>query len=392
MTGSPTPRAWRIPLSEVRLEPQAVAAVTAVLEGGWLSSGPRVEQFEADICAYLGCRHAIACASGTAALELAYDALGIGSGDEVVMPSLNFVAAANLAARRGAHPVLADVVAEDDLTIDAASVGQLIGDRTRAIVVMHYGGHPCREDVLAVAAAAGVPVIEDAAHALGARSSGGACGTLGTIGCFSFYANKNLPLGEGGMLTTDDDGIAAHVRSLRSHGMTTTTWGRRLERRASYDVIEAGMNARLDEPRAALGSVLLGRLDAMNGRRADAVACYRDRLSGFDGARPAFADRGAGEHAAHHLFCALVDEGVDRDTVRAALADAGVQTSVHYPPIHRLTAFAGHADSALPCTDSVADRLITLPLHPHLKQDDVEVVVRALRSAVGHARGGETLR
>jgi dTDP-4-amino-4,6-dideoxygalactose transaminase len=382
MTLDPAPREWRVPLADVKLEPDAIAAVASVLNSGWLSSGPLVERFEAEFAAYVGCRHAVACASGTAAIELSYDALGIGSGDEVIMPSLNFVAAANLAARRGAHPVLADVAAEDDLTIDPASLRGLVTARTRAVVAMHYGGYPCRSEVFDLAEAAGIPVIEDAAHAAGARSDRGNCGSLGAVGCFSFYANKNLPLGEGGMLTTNDDRIAARARSLRSHGMTTTTWQRRHARRASYDVTAPGTNARLDEPRAALGSALLTRLDEVNLKRAEVVAAYRDRLTAVDRVRPAFPDRTRREQAAHHLFCVVLEHGVDRDGVRAALADAGVQTSVHYTPIHRLTAFAEHASLSLPHTDSVAGRLITLPLHARLGSSDITLVVDALRASV----------
>ncbi len=382
MSSGGLPSRWRVPLTDVRLDRKAIEAVTSVLESGWLSSGPIVEDFEAEFSEYVGTEHAIACASGTAAIELSYDVLGVRPGDEIIMPSLNFVAAANLAARRGARPVFADVVAENDLTLDPESIGPLLSPRTRAVMTMHYGGHPCRPEVFDVAAEAGVPVIEDAAHAPGAETQRGRCGSLGSVGCFSFYANKNLPLGEGGMVTTNDDTLAAGVRSLRSHGMTTTTWQRRLQRHASYDVVAPGVNARLDEPRAALGRVLLRELDAGNAKRGEAVAMYHEQLAGVRGVRPAFSHRRGPERTAHHLFAVVLAAGVDRDGVRGALADAGVQTSVHYPPIHRLSAFAAEKTAALPHTDAVADRLVTLPLHPGLGADDVEIVVDALRAAL----------
>ena len=383
MSGAEPAQRWSVSLSDVRLSPQAVAAARETLESGWLSGGPRVAEFERAFAEYVGCRHAIACSSGTAALHLGYGALGVGPGDEVVMPALNFVAAANVAVLCGARPVFADIVSEDDLTLDPESVARLIGPRTRAIVAMHYGGHPCSERVFEVGRRAGIPVIEDAAHAPGAELGGVRCGALGAAGCFSFYANKNLPLGEGGMLTTGDDAIAERARLLRSHGMSSTTWDRHRGSEPSYDVRLPGFNLRLDDPRAAMGTVLLRGLDAENANRARAVEHYR-RLLGATDTRVAFGARPAGEASAHHLCTVVLAASHDRDAVRQAMAAAGVQTSVHYPPIHHMSAFAAY-DADVPVTDSVAPRLLTLPLYGHLGSAQVEAVVAALVAAIASA-------
>ena len=256
MTGGAATHGWRVPLSDVRLPAAAIEAAREALASGWLSSGPRVREFEEDLAAYVGTAHAVACSSGTAALELAYEVLDLGPGDEIAMPSLSFVAGANAARLRGAEPVFCDVVGQDDLTIDPGSLANAITPRTRAVVLMHYGGRPCLPETIEVAREHGLLVIEDAAHALGAAGREGRCGTWGDVACFSFFANKNLPLGEGGMVTTDDPELAERALRLRSHGMTTATWERHTGAAASYDVRVAGHNFRFDEARAAMGRVL----------------------------------------------------------------------------------------------------------------------------------------
>jgi len=376
---------WRVPLSDVRLPDRAIAAARAVLESGWLSSGPRVRAFEEEVAAYVGARHAVACSSATAALELAYATLGVEAGDEVAMPSLTFVAGANIARVRGAEPVFCDVVGEDDLTIDPDSLARLLTPRTKAVVAMHYGGHPCLPRVLEVARERGLAVIEDAAHALGAEGDAGRCGSWGNVACFSFFANKNLPLGEGGMLTTNDPDLAERALRLRSHGMTSATWERHTGAASSYDVRVPGHNFRFDEARAAMGSVMLRELDRGNALRGRLVARYRERLEPLRGVTIPFASRGEGERSAHHLAVALLPPDVDRDSVAAELRAGGIQTSVHYPPTHSFSAHAGgRAD--VERTDALAERLLTLPLFAHLEPGQVDLVCDALRSALDRSR------
>jgi dTDP-4-amino-4,6-dideoxygalactose transaminase len=377
-TGAP---GWQVPLADVRLPPEAVEAAREVLEGGWLSMGPRVQAFESALGAYLGGVEVVACSSGTAALQLALAALGVGQGDEVVLPSLSFVAGANVVLELGAMPVFCDVRGEDDLTLDPASVERCVTDRTRAVVPMHYGGNPCDEGIVDVARRAGIAIVEDAAHAIGAHGGPGPCGTWGDAGCFSFFANKNLPLGEGGAVATSDGGLAGRMRTLRSHGMTTVTWERHTGHAADYDVTVPGYNLRLDEARAAMGAVLLAGLDAENDRRARLVARYRELLSEVPGVRMPFADRPEDERAAHHLVVVLLPTAADRERVRSRLAEERIQTSVHYPPTHAFAAHSG-ARADVPVTEALAPRLLTLPLYPHMDESQVELVVERLAAAM----------
>jgi len=365
---SPPPR-WSVPLSDLRVDDELVEAVLEVVRSGWWSMGPRVEEFEREFAAFCGAGDAVAVANGTAALHLALVALGCGPGDEVVVPSLNFVAAANAIAVTGAEPVFCDIAGADDLNLDPTDVAAPITPRTKAIVALHYAGYPCDMEALS---GLGPTVVEDAAHAPGASVGGRMCGTLGRVGCFSFFANKNLPVGEGGMLVTEDEELAAQLRLLRSHGMTTLTWERHRGHASSYDVVVPGFNYRLDEVRAAVGLVQLGRLPDENAARAGIVARYRDAFEGR--LTMPFADR-EGVTPSHHLAVVLLPKGADRDAVRSALDEQGVQTSVHYPPIHAFTAYRERSQRPLPRTDSVAGRILTLPLYGGMSDEQVGAVV-----------------
>ena len=340
LTGGMTSRAGpSIPLSDLAVDDEILAAVRDVVASGWWSAGPRVAEFERAFAAFVGAEHAIAVSSGTAALHLALVDCGCGVGDEVILPSLNFVAAANAVRHTGARPVFCDIRANDDPNLDPGDLEAAAGPRTKAIVALHYAGFACDMDaVLALAAERELVVIEDAAHAPGALYGGRACGTLGHVGCFSFFANKNLPIGEGGMVVTDDAGVAERVRRLRSHGMTTMTWDRERGHAAGYDVVATGFNFRMDEIRAAIGLVQLGRLPAANAARARLAAHYWDRLHAA-GLTMAPDDPAAREGGAHHLAVVVLPDGAERAQIRADLAARGIQTSVHYPPIHRFTAY-----------------------------------------------------
>jgi dTDP-4-amino-4,6-dideoxygalactose transaminase len=224
-------------------------------------------------------------------------------------------------------------------------------------------------------------VVEDAAHAPGAAYRGRMCGTLGSIGCFSFFANKNLPIGEGGMMLTDDDELAERLRLLRSHGMTTLTWDRHRGHASTYDVVLPGFNYRLDELRAAMGTVQLHRLPAENEGRARVVSRYREALDGRDGITMPFADL-AERTPSYHLAVVLLPEGTDRDAVRGALGQARIQTSVHYPPIHTFTAYATSSSRALPRTEAIAGRILTLPLYGRMTDEQIDAVVETLRQTL----------
>ncbi len=380
--------ALRVSLSDVAVDDVLLQAAHDAVASGWWSMGPRVAAFEHEFAEMCGVSHAFVVANGTAAIHIALLATGIGPGDEVIVPSLTFVAAANMVRAVGATPVLCDIVGPHDLNLDPADVAAAVTPATKAIMPVHYGGFPCDMDALArIADDHNLIIIEDAAHAPGARIGEQRLGSIGTAGCFSFFSNKNLPVGEGGMVTTNDDTVAEQLRLLRSHGMTTLTWDRHRGHASGYDVLLHGFNYRLDELRAAIGSVQLARLDDNNAARGRHASRYRSALAAIDGLEVPFADRAPDDVSAYHLEEILLPPGVDRHAVREHLTTAGVQTSVHYPPIHTFHAFANIAEArSLPKTDAVADRLLTLPLYPHLSDDQIDIVVEALGEAVVEAR------
>ncbi|HKI92152.1 MAG TPA: DegT/DnrJ/EryC1/StrS family aminotransferase, partial [Gaiellaceae bacterium] len=298
---------WAIPLSDFTVDEELRRAAGDAVASGWWSMGPNVAAFEEAFAEFTGARNAVALASGTAALHLGLAACGCGPGDEVVLPSLNFVAAANMIRQTGATPVFCDIAGRRDLNLDPDDLETALTPRTKAIVVLHYGGFPCDIGrVKALADDRGIALVEDAAHAPGASVDGSSCGSIGRIGCFSFFANKNLPLGEGGMLVTADDDVADLVRSLRSHGMTTLTWDRHRGHAHSYDVVAPGLNYRLDEIRAAIGLVQLERLEERNKARRRLYRRYAQLLDGSDGIAVPFATESPGTCSACHLAVAVL--------------------------------------------------------------------------------------
>jgi dTDP-4-amino-4,6-dideoxygalactose transaminase len=370
---------WSIPLCDIAVDDAIAAAVDDVVRSGWWSMGPRVEELERRFAEFCGAEFALAVSSGSAALHLALLAVGCTDGDEVILPSLNFVAAANSIAHTGATPVFCDVVGEDDLNLDPAHVEALVGPRTRAIVAMHYAGHPCDLGSLrSIARRHGLMLVEDAAHAVGAYVDGRSCGTIGDIGCFSFFSNKNLPAGEGGMVVTDDPVLVQRVRLLRSHGMTTLTWDRHQGHAGSYDVVARGFNYRLDEIRAAIALVELDRLLEGNAARARLVARYRERFEGLPWLPMPFARVAPTAIAADHLAVVLLSTPQRRDAVRAALTARGIQTSIHYPPIHLFTEYRDPRSRPLARTEAIAGRVLTLPLYPAMTSADVDAVADAV--------------
>jgi dTDP-4-amino-4,6-dideoxygalactose transaminase len=375
---------WKVPLADVVISEGEIATVAEVYRSGWLSMGPETTRFEELFQAYTGSAHALAVANGTAGLHLICLGADLGAGDEVVVPSLTFVATVNAIRYTGATPVFADVVSvtEPWLSRDAAEAA--ITERTRAIMNVPYGGHPGDSTALAaLAEERGLVLLEDAAHAVGARVDGRHLGTLGLGGAFSFFSNKNLPVGEGGMVVTDDDDVAERMRLLRSHGMTTLTWDRHRGHAMGYDVVALGYNYRIDEPRAALAASRLEGIDTENRRRGEHVAAYRDAFDATDGVSPTMPPADGAEPA-HHLFTIVVDEGIDRDAVRKSLHDAQIQTSLHYPPAHHFSIYAD-SGAELPNTDAYAARAITLPLFGHMTTEQREAVVDTLATAVAQA-------
>ncbi|MGZ4244229.1 MAG: DegT/DnrJ/EryC1/StrS family aminotransferase [Solirubrobacteraceae bacterium] len=370
---------WDVPLADVIVTDEDIGVVSDVYRSGWLSMGPRTEELEARLAAYVGSRHALAVSSGTAALHLMCLAAGLGPGDEVIVPSMTFVATANAVAYTGARPVFADIVSltEPWLSVEAARAS--ITDRTRAIMAMSYGGHPGQiAELASLCAERGLILLEDAAHGLGSRLGDRGVGTFGAAGAFSFFSNKNLAVGEGGAIVTDDDDLDRRLRLLRSHGMTTLSWDRHRGHATGYDVVALGFNYRIDEPRAALAAARLQRLDADNRERARLDAAYREGLQGLDLACALAAETPVS--SAHHLFCVVLPDGRDRDAFRARLAAARVQTSVHYPAVHRFSIY-DDGQPPLPVTEAYAGRTVTLPLFAHMTLAQQGQVIEAVTAA-----------
>lgn len=372
---------WKIPLSELEIGDDEIEAVTRVLRSKWLTMGEVTQQFEREFAEFVGVKHAFAVTNCTVALQLAYRILGVGNGDEFILPSLTFVATANAGVVEGGAPIFADVTSEEDLTISAVDVERKITANTKAITVVHYAGHACdMERILDIARNRGIAVIEDCAHSPGATYRGERSGAMGDVGCFSFFSNKNIATGEGGMITTNRDDLAERIRLLRSHGMTTLTLERHKGHSFTYDVVDAGYNFRIDEMRAAIGLTQLRAVRERNERRRELFAQYRRALAEVDVSIP-FANRPVSE-SVFHIMPVLLPAGCDRRSFMEVLKGEGVQTSIHYPPIHTFDFYARRGSVHVPVTEQISPRLVTLPMYPSMTQGDVGHVAASARIAI----------
>jgi len=375
---------WKIPLSDIDLGEAEIADVTSILKSKWLSMGPVTEQFEREFAEYLGVKHAFAVSNGTAALHIACRVLDIGSGDEIITPSLTFVATANVILYVNATPVFADITSLDNFNISPEDISKKITDKTKGIIVVHYGGYPCDMDaIMDIARQNKLHVIEDAAHAPGAEYRGHRMGTIGDIGCFSFFANKNMVTGEGGMIVTNNDSLAERVRSIRSHGMTALTWDRRQGHAHSYDVVDIGYNYRISEVESALGLVQLKKLEQNNEKRGDATKSYRDQLKNVSGISVPFQDYD--QKPSYHILPILLKENISREKVVEGLKVKGIQTSVHYPPVHLFSKYRqmfAYKEGMLPRTELVGQHEVTLPLYPMLTEEDIQYIIDFLKEVL----------
>jgi dTDP-4-amino-4,6-dideoxygalactose transaminase len=375
---------WRVPLTDIAMPEQDIEAVLDCLRSGWLTMGPRTKALEEALARYIGTPHAATVSSGTAALHLACQAAGLGPGDEVIVPAITFVASASACRYVGAEPVLCDVRGAHDFNIDIEDVARRITSRTRAVIAVHFCGYPA--DVLALRQLCdehGLVLIEDCAQAIGAHvdASGRQVGTVGELGCFSFFSKKQLCVGEGGMVSTADEALDASVRLFRSHAMTSSTWDRHRGHDPAYDVVDIGFNFRLDEPRAALGLSRLQRLDEDIAARRAIVRAYRERLAEVPGVELAF-DEQAVERASHFAFPVLLADRDIRDRFREELKANGIQTT-WYPALHTFTEYQRFAPAdGLPAATEVANRHCALPLSSTMNAADVDVVVDAVHSAL----------
>jgi dTDP-4-amino-4,6-dideoxygalactose transaminase len=378
---------WKVQLFKLNFDEREVAAVAKVVESGWITMGEKCNDFETQFSLFLDKDvKATAVSNGTAALHLGLLALGVGPGDEVILPSLTFVADINTVMLVGALPVLADCTSFKDWNIDPADIERKITPRTKAVMIVHYAGYPCDMDaVMAVCERHHLKLIEDCAHAPGAMYKGRSVGTFGDVGCFSFFTNKNLSVGEGGMVTTMADAIAREVRYLHSHGMTTLTLDRHKGRAISYDVIRPGLNYRIDEMRAALGLVQLSKLEQAQRQRQRVVERYVEAFQDIEGLIIPFTDS-QDVKSAYHIFTVLLPEECERTQVIAVLKDEGVQASIHYPAFQEFTAYKEMNLEATPIASEISRRGLTLPLYPTISDEEIEIVIASFRKAILETR------
>lgn len=358
-TPTPDPDRLRIRLARPQLGNEELEAIERVFESGVLTTGPETFAFEEEFAEYHGTDHAVALANGTVALTAIYLGLGIGPGDEVIVPSMTFISTATSVLHVGATPVFADIDPEL-FTIDPEDVARRVTPRTRAIVAMHYGGQACDLEALAaIAEDAGVMLVEDAAEAHGARYGGRPVGSFGHAAMFSFTPTKNLTTGEGGMVVTDDGDLAERVRLLRSHGQTDR-----------YVHSWLGYNWRISDILSAIGRVQLRRLDATLTRKAELADRLGTRLAEADGVSPP-ATRDDRTHT-YMLYTVLVED--ERDRLAARLIADGIETRLYFPPAHQQPVFAGGAPVVLPNTDRAARHMLSLPLHASLRDGEIDEI------------------
>ena len=378
-----------IPLFDIRLDEEQIGAVADTLRSGWLTMGPRTQELETAFAERLGVEHAVAMSSCTAALHIAMLAAGVGPGDEVIVPAITFVATAAAVRYCGGTPVIADVVGPHDLGIDPADVEARISERTRAICAVHYAGYAADVGALrSLCDEHGLALIEDCAHSPSATAAGSErrLGGFGLAGAFSFFSNKVISCGEGGMLSTDDADVAAFARSRRSHAMTSGTWDRHRGHAAEYDVVGLGFNYRLDEPRAALLLARLPGLEADIAERRRLVRRYREGLSGLEGLTVPYMDDDV-ERSSCYVMPVLVDDARLRDPLRRLLLEEHrVQTSVLYPAIHEFSAYRDLAGGGLARSERVARCELTLPLFPHLSEAQQDRVLAGVEQGLAQLR------
>jgi dTDP-4-amino-4,6-dideoxygalactose transaminase len=379
-----TPQTFpELPLFDLRLEPEDFEAVAATLRSGWLTLGPRTAEFEEAFAEHLGARHAIATSSCTAALHLAYLTAGVGPGDEVIVPAFTFVATAAAALYCGATPVFAEIASRKTPSLDPDDVERRITPRTKAVCVVHYAGYAAAADRMKeLCDAHGIALIEDVAHAPSASLGGRKLGTWGLSGAFSFFSNKVLSVGEGGLLCTDSDEVAAQARSLRSHSMTSGTWERHTGLTDTYDVTGLGFNYRLDEPRAALLLSRLKRLEGEITRRRELTLRYRELLAEVDGIIVPFEDADVPSSSCYVLPIMIEEDGRQAE-ISSRLRERGIQTSIFYPSIHHFSAYRERfPEVSLPVTELASRTELTLPFYPHMTHADQDRVALALAEAV----------
>lgn len=376
-------RETRLPYGRQWLDEDDIAAVIEVLRSDWLTTGPKVGEFEEAFADFVGAQEAVAVSNGTAALHAAMYAADIGSGDEVIVPPMTFAASANCVVYQGGTPVFADVD-PDTLLIDPEQVEAKITPRTRAIVAVDYTGQPCDYDALrAIADSHDLILVADACHAVGGSYKGQPVGSLADLSTFSFHPVKHITTGEGGMITTDDPELARRMRVFRNHGITTDHRQREKEGSWFYEMVDLGYNYRLTDVQCVLGLSQLRKLPGWVKRRQEIARRYDEALADLPAVRP-LAVRQEVSHA-YHLYMIQLDLErlrVDRAQVFAALVAEGIGVNVHYIPVHLHPFYRerlGTGPGLCPVAEAAYEWLVTLPMFPRMRDGDVDDVIAAMR-------------
>jgi len=370
---------WKVQLFKLNYDQKESNAVKAIVDSGWITMGEKTKEFEEKFSNLLGHNtHSTAVSSATAALHMALLALNIKEGDEVIIPALTFVADINVVRMVGATPVLADCGSYENWNITAKTIKKQITPKTKAVIIVHFAGYPCEMDeITQLCQERNIKLIEDCAHAPGASYKGRACGTFGEYGCFSFFTNKNLSIGEGGMLTTRDPQLEQQAKYFRSHGMTALTLDRHKGRAITYDVQQSGLNYRMNDIGASLGLVQLEKLSSANLARKLLVERYREKLSPIKQIYIPFQNLKESE-SVYHIFPILLDENIDRVNLIHKLKALGIQSSIHYPAFKDFSAFKNINLNETPIADEISHRELTLPLYPTMSFAQVDLVCESL--------------
>ena len=369
---------WKVQLFKLNYNERETKAVKDVVDSGWITMGEKTKEFENSFSKIHDHVDCTAVSSATAALHMSLLALGIQERDEVIIPALTFVADINVVRMVGATPILADCDSFDDWNISAQTIKKQITPKTKAIIAVHFAGYPCQMDeIVELCQENNIALIEDCAHAPGAKYKGKSVGTFGKYGCFSFFTNKNLSVGEGGMLTTTDTELAQQAKYFRSHGMTALTLDRHKGRAITYDVAQTGLNYRIDEMRSALGLIQLDKLSHANTQRKELVERYVERLKECKNISIPFLNL-KDIQSVYHIFPILLNEKIDRVALIGKLKEEGIQSSIHYPAFKDFTAFKDIGLNSAPIAEKIATRELTLPLYPTMTLDEVDLVCDSL--------------
>lgn len=373
---------YKIPLFNLNFDEREVQAACDTIKSGWISTGPKNAELEQMFIDMWGVKYAVSMANCTSALHVCCKVCGLGVGDEVLVPSLTFAASVNCIRYVGATPVFCDIVGSEHINIDPKEIEKNITSNTKAIVVVHMAGFSAKmAEIMTIARKYNLKVIEDACHGPLSEYNGMKLGTIGDCAAFSFFSNKNISTGEGGMFITNNEEMAKQARLLRSHGMTTMSYQRASGHATTYDILELGYNYRMDDIRAAIAIEQLKKLPNDLKKRNHVRQRYLERLNGVKGIEVPFADNK--EFVSNYIMPIVLTKGdaAYRDAVREKIHAAGIQTSVHYPAIHRFSIYKDYP-ALLPQTEYVTDHEITLPMYAALTDEQVDFICNILEIVI----------